>query len=147
MRALFNQLFDYNFYCNKKLIEQCMTMEKVPQQVQQIFSHILNTHHVWNKRLLGQEKEYDLWQLQSLVDWEEMHYDNQRLSFGIITNAQDFTKRIEYKTTAGRVFTNELKDVLFHIINHTTHHRGQLMVLLKPNDSTVEGLDYINYKR
>ena len=32
MKVFFNQLFDYNFYCNKKLIEECNKLEDVPEK-------------------------------------------------------------------------------------------------------------------
>ena len=68
-------------------------------------------------------------------------------TFEIITNIEDFETRINYQTTAGRTFGNEVKDILFHMINHATHHRGQILANLKANDIEPEALDYIIYKR
>ncbi len=147
MRSLFNQLFDYNFYCNRKIIEQCQTLKKVPKRSSELFSHILNAHHIWNKRLLDEEWTYDVWQVHDVNNWEDIHYENQRTTFEIITNTDDFTKRVDYKTTEGRIFANELKDVLFHVINHSTHHRGQIAADLRANKIAPEQLDYIFYKR
>jgi len=124
MNALFNQLFDYNFYSNKKIIEKCNTLNKIPEKTISLFSHVLNTHHIWNMRLLGKELKYDLWDLHEVKQWEDIHYENQRTTFEIITNCDDFETRVDYETTENRVFANELKDILFHIINHSTHHRG-----------------------
>ena len=147
MRSLFNQLFDYNFYCNRKIIEKCTSIEKVPNRSVELFSHILNAHHIWNKRLLDEDWQYDVWHVHEVKDWEDMHYENQRTTFEIITNTDDFTKRVDYKTTEGRIFANELKDILFHIINHSTHHRGQIITDLRKNKIELEQLDYIFYKR
>lgn len=147
MRTLFNQLFDYNFYCNRTLIEQLGGVKKVPKKTQELFSHILNAHHIWNKRLLGEDWEYGVWQAHEVKAWEDIHYENQRTTFEIITNTDDFTKRVDYKTTEERVFTNELKDILFHIINHSTHHRGQILTDLRNNKIEPIPLDYIFYKR
>ena len=147
MRSLFNQLFDYNFYCNRKIIEKCISIEKVPNRSVELFSHILNAHHIWNKRLLDEDWQYGVWQVHEVKDWEDLHYENQRTTFEIITNTDDFTKRVDYKTTEGRVFANELKDILFHIINHSTHHRGQIATEFRKNKIESEQLDYIFYKR
>lgn len=147
MQALFNQLFDYNFYCNKKLIEQCTSMEKVPQKCIKLFGHILNAHHIWNNRIVGKPAEYDVWQEHALDSWGDIHYENQRTSFEIITNTDDFTKRIDYENSEGRMFANELKDILFHIVNHSTHHRGQILMDHRKNGIEPEPLDYIFYKR
>ncbi|WP_420321113.1 DinB family protein [Flagellimonas sp.] len=147
MQALFNQLFDYNFYCNKKLIEQCTGMEKVPEKCIVLFGHILNAHHIWNHRIVGKPYEFGAWQEHSVDDWGDIHYENQRTSFEIITNTDDFTKRIDYENNEGRMFANELKDILFHIINHSTHHRGQMLSDFRTNGLEPEPLDYIFYKR
>lgn len=147
MKSLFNQLFDYNFYCNKNLIGKCLELKEVPVKTVSLFSHVLNAHHIWNMRLIGKEAKYEVWQLHELNTWEDIHYENQRTTFEIITNSDDFDKRVDYETTEGRVFANELKDILFHIINHSTHHRGQILSDFRANGIEPENLDFISYKR
>lgn len=129
------------------LIEEFGTMKKVPSQSAKFFNHILNAHHIWNHRMLEKKHEFDPWQEHTIAAWEDIHYENQRTSFEIITNAEDFDRRIDYETTAGRLFTNDLKDILFHIINHSTHHRGQILMDLRTNGIEPKALDYIFYKR
>lgn len=147
MQALFNQLFDYNFFCNKKLIEQCANLEEVPENSVKLFGHILNAHHIWNNRIIGKKPEFEVWQKHPLNGWGDIHYENQRTTFEIITNADDFTRRIDYENSEGRVFANELKDILFHIVNHSTHHRGQILMDYRSNGIEPDSLDYIFYKR
>ena len=89
----------------------------------------------------------DVWQEHPLGNWQDIHYENQRTSFEIVTNADDFEKRVEYETTEGRVFANDLKDILFHIINHSTHHRGQILMDFRSNGMDPDQLDYIFYRR
>ena len=147
METLFNQLFDYNFYCNKNLITQVRAMKDVPRKSRKLFSHILNTHHIWNKRLINEDRQYDVWQIHKVESWEDIHYENQRATFEVIRNTDNFNKRVEYETTSGRVFTNDLKDILFHIINHSTHHRGQILMDFRENGFEPQALDFIFYKR
>ncbi|TXN37451.1 damage-inducible protein DinB [Flagellimonas hymeniacidonis] len=147
MKGFLHQQFDYNFYCNKKLIEQCIAMEKVPEKAIKLFGHILNAHHIWNHRIVGKPIEFNTWQEHVLESWEDIHYENQRTSFEIITNADDLSKRVDYENSEGRIFANELKDILFHIINHSTHHRGQILMDFRTSGIAPEPLDYILYKR
>ncbi|KPM31951.1 DinB family protein [Croceitalea dokdonensis DOKDO 023] len=147
MKTFFNQLFDYNFYCNKKLIEQVCTFDKVPENTKRLFSHLLNAHHIWNHRLTGEPKAFDVWQLHEVKDWGDIHYENQRTTFEVISNTEDFHVRIDYETTEGRLFANDLRDVLFHIINHSTHHRAQILMDFRTHGVAPEPLDYILYKR
>ena len=147
MKVFFNELFDYNFYCNKKIIDQSIELEKVPENSQKLFSHILNAHHIWNCRILGKPSEYEVWQMHPVKDWADIHYENQRSSFEITTNADGFDKRIDYENSEGRLFTNTLQDMLFHIINHSTNHRGQIAVDFRKNKLEPVVLDYVFYKR
>lgn len=147
MKAFFNELFDYNFYCNKKLIEECNRLENVPEKTIALFSHILNAHHVWNSRMLAKKREFEIFQTHPLTDWEEIHYDNQKDTFDIITRIDHFEKRLGYESTEGMPYTNTIQEMLFHIINHSTHHRAQISVDFRNNGIEPLALDYIYYKR
>ncbi|WP_298485069.1 DinB family protein [uncultured Maribacter sp.] len=147
MKGFFNQMFDYNFYCNKKIIEQCNAMETVPDDTIKLFSHILNAHHIWNGRILKIPSKYSIWQLHDVKEWEDIHYENQRNSFEITSNADDFEDRIDYESSEGRLFTNTLQDMLFHIINHSTQHRGQIAKGFRKKGLDPLILDYVIYKR
>jgi len=147
MKAFLQQLIDYNFFCNKKTIEQCSGLDQVPDNCIRLFRHILNAHHIWNHRILGTPTEFGVWDEHQLNAWEDIHYNNQRTSFEIVSNTDTFAKRVEYMNSTGKTFSNELKDILFHIINHSTHHRGQIMMELRNSGVVPEPLDYIHYKR
>ncbi|MGB5556102.1 MAG: DinB family protein [Flavobacteriaceae bacterium] len=147
MKIFFNQLFDYNFYCNKKLIEQSVALDTVPKKSSELFSHILNAHHIWNARALGKAAEYKVWQQHDIKTWGDIHYENQRSSFEIVTNADDFEKRIDYENSEGRLFINTLQDILFHIINHSTHHRSQILMDFRNHKIEPLSFDYVYYKR
>jgi len=147
MKGFLHQLFDYNFFCNKKIIEQCSGLDQVPDNCIRLFSHILNAHHIWNHRILGDPTEIGVWDEHKISRWEDIHYENQRTSFEIVSNTDTFEKRVEYTNSAGKDFSNRLEDILFHIINHSTHHRGQIMMELRNAGNVPEALDYVYYKR
>lgn len=147
MKAFFHQLFDYNFYCNKKFIETCAQLEHIPEQSHRLFSHVLNAHHLWNARILGQAPALAVWDVHEVKAWGDLHYQNQRDSFEIITNADPLDRRITYESSEGRTYTNTLQDILFHVINHSTHHRAQIASDFRTNGLEPLALDYIFYKR
>lgn len=147
MKTFFNQLIDYNFYCNKKLIDQCIEIGEVPERSRHLFSHILNSHHIWNSRILEKYPEYNVFDEHPIDTWGDIHYENQRSSFEIIVNADDFERRIHYSNSQQHTFSNTLGEILFHIINHSTHHRGQIVADLRNHGLEPPVLDYIFYKR
>lgn len=147
MEEFFNELFDYNFYSNKQLIEACNKLTKVPERSIKLFSHLLNAHHIWNARIVGNSATMEAWQIHPIKDWEDIHYENQRNTFEIITNTDDYEERIDYENSEGRLFTNTIQDMLFHIINHSTHHRAQILMDLRENGLEPIPLDFVFYKR
>ncbi|MRI00927.1 damage-inducible protein DinB [Kriegella sp. EG-1] len=147
MKVFFNQLFDYNFYCNKKIIELCVDESEVSEKTVELFSHILNAHNIWNSRIIGRKPDFDVWQIHAIPTWNDVHYENQRSSFEITSNADNFEKRIDYENSQGRLYSNNIKDILFHILNHSTHHRGQITMNLRQNNIEPMSLDYVFYKR
>jgi uncharacterized damage-inducible protein DinB len=102
---------------------------------------------LYNARILETEPRYEAFQIHDLKNWGDIHYENQRSSFEIITNADDFEKRVDYENSEGRLFISDLRDILFHIINHSAHHRGQISMDFRLNDIEPVPFDYIYYKR
>ncbi len=147
MKTFFNQLFDYNFYCNKKLIDKYIGIGDVPDKSRLLLSHILNAHNIWNSRILGKQPDYKVFEEHPINYWEGIHYENQRNSFEIVVNNDDFEKRIHYENSQQHTFSNTLGEMLFHIINHSTHHRGQIVADSRNHGLEPPLLDYIFYKR
>ncbi|QBA65520.1 DinB family protein [Muriicola soli] len=147
MEEFFNELFDYNFFSNKQLIEACRNLEEVPKESIRLFSHILNAHQIWNARIIGAQPDFGVWDEHPLESWEDIHYENQRNTFEIITNSDDYEARIDYQNSEGRLFTNTIQDMLFHIINHSTHHRAQILANFRAKGLEPVSLDYVFYKR
>lgn len=144
---LLNELFDYNFFCNKAIITLAKENGQLPEKSHQLFNHILNAHHRWNALLAKTEPTLVIGQDNPLEQWADIHYDNQRTSFEIITNTDDFELRVDFEDADGRFFTNTVQDILFHIVNHSSHHRGQIMMDLRNSGLEPLKLDYIFYKR
>lgn len=147
MKILFQQIFDYNYSSNKQLIDICSGLDKVPEKSSELFNHILNAHHIWNSRIMERVSEFEVWQAHKIDAWEEIHYDNQRNSFEIITNTELWEQRIKYEDSEGTHFSSSLQDILFHIINHSTHHRGQILSDFRAHGIDPPVQDYIYYKR
>lgn len=83
-----------------------------------LFSHILNEHNICNARLTKTADKFKVSQVHKITDFTDIHYDNQRTSFEIITNMDDFDKRIDYKNNESRHFANTLK--YFYFISSIT---------------------------
>jgi uncharacterized damage-inducible protein DinB len=59
----------------------------------------------------------------------------------------DLEKTITYTNSLGNTYTDKITDILAHVINHGTHHRGQISILMKEEGFILPGIDYITYLR
>ena len=57
--------------------------------------------------------------------------------------ANDFTKNLEYSNTKGIISIRNFGELLNHLFNHQTHHRGQLSTLLNQKGLDVGVTDFL----
>ena len=139
--------FEYNYQSNEQLIS---AIEKSPnayvERVQRLIGHTLNAQNVWNHRILGLPPTQLVWDTFGIERLSLLNEENHELSLEIVQKYA-LEDSIEYTTSTGEVFHNTVADILFHIINHSTYHRGQLMTSLKQNHVVPISTDYIFYNR
>lgn len=146
MKGMFLDLFEYNFHSNQKLVEIFMQFpEKTPPRSVKLINHILNAHQIWNARILTQET-FETWQIHALEELEDLHQMNHFKTIDILENS-DLNMKFSYQNSKGDFFLNTVQEVLFHVINHSTYHRGQIALLFREAGLEPLPTDYIFYKR
>ena len=146
MVDLFKDIFEYHHYMNQKLVDQLIENEAaISDRSIPLFSHMINAHHIWNARIL-QTQSVGVNDIRSLPENKEMDKQNVLNSLKIV-NGPDLDRVITYRTSRGDELRNSIRDILFHIANHHTHHRGQIISDLRLNGIAPIVTDYIFYKR
>ncbi|WP_144281706.1 DinB family protein [Chryseobacterium echinoideorum] len=146
MKEKIIDLFDYTYHFNKEIILIILeNISKVDEKTLSLINHTLNAQQIWNSRVLG-EKAFQVWQINPLENLNEINLQNYQKSIEIIKNS-DLDRTVEYQNSKGEKFKNSIFEILFHAINHSTYHRGQINTLLKQNGIKPILTDYIFYKR
>lgn len=145
MKTYFEELFEYNHHFNQKLAE-ILRDDHVSDRAIKLFSHILNANHIWNHRIEDKKPVYGVWQIQPAADLAEIDRVNYAASLAIL-DTTDLTKEVRYANTRGESYVNSARDILFHIINHSTYHRAQIATEFKQNGLDPLVTDYVFYKR
>ena len=147
MIPFFKELFEYNHHCNQKLASVFSDhAADIPGQSIKWFSHILNAHRVWNSRILPVEDKFTVWQIHEINVLAGIDRTNFVDSLKIL-DQEKLETEIKYLTSKGEPFTNNIRDILFHMINHSTYHRGQIAADLRQHGVEPVITDYIFYKR
>lgn len=105
----------------------------IPQKSLDLYSHILNAHHLWNCRILGIDRRYEVWQKHEIARFKDINEENLRITRRILQE-YDLNKKVAYTTTKGDPFVNMVRDILFHVINHSSYHRGQIAMNFRQNE-------------
>lgn len=147
MKSFFNELFTYNHRCNQQLAEVLsLGEEKLNDKTRSLFSHLISAHQIWNSRVLADEKPFEVWQIHPVSAYKDIDQLNFERSLNVV-NDYNFDLIINYKTSSGLAFENTIRDILFHIINHSTYHRAQIATQLKAVEIEPLNSDWIMYKR
>ena len=60
---------------------------------------------------------------------------------------ENVTRIASYQDTKGNPYTTELWKIVLHVVNHGTHHRGQVSGFLRTMGHVPPPLDLIAYYR
>lgn len=146
MKAKIIDLLDYNYQMNHKLIQLFIENEsKTDARTTSLLNHILNAQQVWNSRILGQNP-FGVWQINPTNQLEEINQNVYQTSLEIVQNIP-LDKTIFYKNTQGKHFSNSVCDILLHIVNHATYHRGQIATAFRIQGIQPLATDYIFHRR
>ena len=147
MIPFFKELFEYNHHYNQKLASVFSDhATKIPEKSIKWFSHILNAHRVWNSRILPVADKFTVWQTHDVNELTGIDRTNFIDSLKILEQEKLETE-IKYLTSKGDPFANTIQDILFHVINHSTYHRGQIAVDFREHGIEPIVTDYVFYKR
>jgi uncharacterized damage-inducible protein DinB len=115
------------------------------------FAHIVAAEWVWLRRWLGENPT-------AFPDWlaapalgalrgKLAEVEAERAAFLGSLSDGDLDRPLDYKTLAGDPFRNRLGDLLVHVVNHSSYHRGQLATMLRQVGATPVATDFVVFKR
>ncbi|MCB0280174.1 MAG: damage-inducible protein DinB [Calditrichaeota bacterium] len=146
MREFFIDVFNYQHEMNLKLIDQLIPIEAdFAENLYQLFSHILNAQQIWNSRI-NSTTAFQVNQAHPKTEFITLEKSNYNTSLSIIQE-RDLAETIHYQTSKGLQFKNRISEILYHTSNHSTHHRAQIIAVLRQNNISPIVSDYIFWKR
>lgn len=146
MQRFFQDLFTYNHYSNNSIIKVLNENEPIVSgNCIKLISHIINVHGIWNDKIISKEKPYGRWETHHIHELDEINKKNYEDSL-VILNSLEPDKVIDYTLSTGQPFRNSIRDILFHVINHSTYHRAQIATEFRQIGLEPLLTDFIAYK-
>lgn len=149
MKDHFLNLFRYNEWANKRLFVKLPEVVDQDPTILLLFSHLVMAEKVWLSRARGTDESYKIWEpipLPELI--RHINQSAQQWTDFIqgVTDRQ-FREQISYLNLKGVPFQNTLEEIVTHTVNHSTHHRGQIVMRIRQQGHTPPALDYIAFAR
>ena len=142
------QLFIYNDWANRRLIT---TLEEQDcPRAREILVHLLITQQEYLERLDGKDSTgLNFWPALSIEECSELSdRTSERYSEILTSNDESSLDRIAgYKTSAGVAYQNTFREILTHVLIHSSIHRGNIILKLRESGIDPPKIDYIIFLR
>lgn len=116
-----------------------------------LFSHLLSSQIIWHNRIKGlPTSPFPLWEVYKLTELKSMideSYSNWMNYLEKDHHNETFEEMIFYKDSKGDKHESTIKQIIIHVINHSTHHRAQMSVRMRDLGITPPVTDFIVYSR
>ena len=161
MKQLLTSFTQYEYWANERLLPVIVSLTEEQQQ-QTIVSSFPSLHktllHIWDANTIWWQRLHKAEEIivpsltfhPSMKDIEKgLLLDNQKW-IDWITNAteEELEEILPYKSMRGDAFAQPVKEIVLHINNHGTYHRGQLITMLRQLGlEKLPQLDYILFSR
>lgn len=159
--TLAKTLFEYNYWAHRLVWDQAITQLTDEQftrpldyswgSVHNQVVHTMSAEWMWLSRLSGTSPSamFDPDDYPARADvrakWDTIEADMRRYVTALTSEGLQGT--FTYSTTSGRTYTQNIAEILLHIINHGTDHRAQTLAMLHHLGAPTVEQDIIFYLR
>jgi uncharacterized damage-inducible protein DinB len=153
-----SKLFAYNRWATARALEpvSALTPEEFSREVGGSFpsvhktlAHIYAAEWIWLERWQGRSPralppEQEVPTLEALVEKWSLVENWQRVFVEGLTDAR-MAEVVTYVNVKGETWSYPLGEMLVHLVNHSTYHRGQVATMLRQLGKIPRSTDYLAY--
>ena len=161
MKELLQQYSSYNLWANEIITDKILQlpaailyseMNSSFGSIYKTVIHLMDVETIWWQRL----------KLYEHVEWPGINYHEpfEILAKDLLNlskrwnewihdaNEASLTHEFEYKNSNKKSFRQPVFEMLLHLFNHQTFHRGQIITMMRQNEvDTIPATDFIVYSR
>jgi uncharacterized damage-inducible protein DinB len=150
----------YTVWATRRLVDAAATLS--PEQRERDFGtadksiagtlvHIFRSERSWLLRIKegkpsipSKQASDEEWNVL-LEQWPILHEEWREWASGLADGDPD--RGIDYTDLKGNPYSQPLWQLILHVVNHATHHRGQVSGFLRVLGFTPPPLDFVAYMR
>ena len=132
----------YNHWADARLVDFLKTIAR-PPKVDAVLAHLAMAGETWLARLEDLVAPEELWPDLPFAEAAERLIEVDRRL--LVLRDEDATVR--YRNSSGEEFEDTVGEILAHLFNHATYHRGEIAGLLLSKNHEPPLTDRIVYRR
>jgi uncharacterized damage-inducible protein DinB len=149
------QLLCYHNWANLKLLDHMMELPAETftkklngtfPSISATFHHIYNIDQQWFKRFNPEALTKTI-DLNGIEETKEYFIELHKNMKDFIRNHYDSLQVIQYENSKREVFRNSIDELIRHITNHGTYHRGNISTMIRQLGHEGTYTDYIFFLR
>jgi uncharacterized damage-inducible protein DinB len=153
-------LIEYTRWADRRILDAAATLDRgalttdlgssFPSLLETL-AHMLAVDWIWLRRWKGESPtgrpaEWDTSSLDAVrTRWQAVQAE--RAAFVEALDDDDLARTLEYRDTRGTPYASRIDEMLRHVVNHSTYHRGQAAAMLRRLGATPPGTDLITWYR
>ncbi|MBS1561204.1 MAG: DinB family protein [Bacteroidetes bacterium] len=146
----FRGLFQYGSWMMETLADACTEHGLADDpRIVFLFQHTVNARRIWLERVRDGAVHTDIHETLTIAQaLERDAVDTEAWGTLLLEGGEEgLDKEITYANLSGTVFTQLFRDLVFHVINHTTHHMDEVSVRIRASGATPPPTDHVVYTR
>ncbi len=161
--AHFRGLYEYEFGCTP-LVHDSLTRARAGieasglaalaapyERAVAIWCHVQAARRTWLVRL-GEKVDapadglFPIWPLEQ-AHAEAAAMDRAWLDYMSRLDARELARTARYTSTEGKGYDTDVRDILTHVVNHSSYHRGQIASLIAATGTKPAITDFVFFRR
>jgi uncharacterized damage-inducible protein DinB len=148
MKKYFLKLYQYNAWANKRVLGTLTRQHVNDTKILSLMGHVVAAQFLWLHRIKGlPAPDVKLWGEYSLDQLVTMAEKIGKEWLDFVESTDNFDREMTYRNYVNEPYTNNVENIMIHLVNHSSYHRAQIAMLLRQKGFEPINTDFITYDR
>lgn len=146
MNSIFKDIIEFDYWANNQILT-ILEHQKVIDKDILMFHHILEAQRVWIHRILNLPVDLSWFDDNlNIIEFRPIMEASVQKIRAYLETAPNLEQSVHFQNIKKENSSFKSCDILFHFLNHGTHHRAQILISLKNQGISIPDLDYLYWK-
>ena len=137
------RLVDYGVWANLQWVDCVYAQPEPEERPRELLGHLVAGDRAWLERIEGEQRTTALFPILSRPELAQGFADNAETTRRLIESRLEDV--VHFRRATGEEYHARVADILFHLVTHGYHHRGQLAAHYARAGVSYPNTDHINF--